>query len=173
MPTQRYRDENVLQAARRRVSFVFDNFENIIVSISGGKDSNATVQSAWVCVKEGRVQAPATATILFVDDEENILKALQRLTMDEAFDTEIAGSGDAALHKLTTLEHVALIVSDQRMPMMNGAEFLQQSQQLAPDAIRMLLTGYSDISAAADAITGNSVWGVAALLATSWDRNWR
>jgi response regulator RpfG family c-di-GMP phosphodiesterase len=95
---------------------------------------------------------PTRATVLFVDDEENILKALQRLTMDEAFDTEIAGSGDAALHKLTTLEHVALIVSDQRMPMMNGAEFLQQSQQLAPDAIRMLLTGYSDISAAADAI---------------------
>jgi len=92
------------------------------------------------------------ATVLFVDDEENILKALQRLTMDEEFDTEIAGSGDAALHKLTTLDRVALIVSDQRMPGMNGAEFLQQSQQLAPDAIRMLLTGYSDISAAADAI---------------------
>ncbi len=91
-------------------------------------------------------------TVLFVDDEENILKALQRLTMDEEFETEIAGSGDAGLQKLTTLKQVALIVSDQRMPGMNGAEFLQQSQQLAPDAIRMLLTGYSDISAAADAI---------------------
>lgn len=91
-------------------------------------------------------------TVLFVDDEENILKALQRLTMDEEFETEIAGSGEAGLQKLAALEQVALIVSDQRMPGMNGAEFLQQSQQLAPDAIRMLLTGYSDISAAADAI---------------------
>jgi len=91
-------------------------------------------------------------TVLFVDDEENILKALQRLTMDEEFDTEIASSGDAGLQKLATLSNVALIVSDQRMPGMNGADFLQQSQQLAPDAIRMLLTGYSDISAAADAI---------------------
>ena len=91
-------------------------------------------------------------TVLFVDDEENILKALQRLTMDEEFDTEIANSGDAGLQKLTTLSNVALIVSDQRMPGMNGAEFLHQSQQLAPEAIRMLLTGYSDISAAADAI---------------------
>lgn len=95
---------------------------------------------------------PARPIVLFVDDEENILKALQRLTMDEEFDTEIAHSGDAALRKLTTLQDVALIVSDQRMPGMNGAEFLQQSRQLAPDAIRMLLTGYSDISAAADAI---------------------
>lgn len=90
--------------------------------------------------------------VLFVDDEENILKALQRLTMDEPFETEIAGSGEAGLQKLAALGNVALIVSDQRMPGMNGAEFLQQSQQLAPDAIRMLLTGYSDISAAADAI---------------------
>lgn len=95
---------------------------------------------------------PARPIVLFVDDEDNILKALQRLTMDEEFDTEIANSGDAALRKLTTLQDVALIVSDQRMPGMNGAEFLQQSRQLAPDAIRMLLTGYSDISAAADAI---------------------
>ena len=90
--------------------------------------------------------------VLFVDDEENILKSLQRLTMDQPFETEVAGSGEAGLQKLAALGNVALIVSDQRMPGMNGAEFLQQSQQLAPDAIRMLLTGYSDLSAAADAI---------------------
>lgn len=94
----------------------------------------------------------ARPIVLFVDDEENILKALQRLTMDEEFETATAGSGEAGLQKLATLHDVALIVSDQRMPGMNGAEFLQQSRQLAPDAIRMLLTGYSDISAAADAI---------------------
>ncbi len=92
------------------------------------------------------------ATVLFVDDEENILKALQRLVMDEEFEAETASSGEAALQKLTTLDNVALIVSDQRMPGMNGAEFLQQSREMAPDAIRILLTGYSDISAAADAI---------------------
>lgn len=93
-----------------------------------------------------------TPVVLFVDDEENILRSLQRLTMDEPFETEIASSGEEGLRKLATLEQVALIVSDQRMPGMNGAEFLQHSQQLAPEAIRILLTGYSDISAAADAI---------------------
>ncbi len=96
--------------------------------------------------------SPIACTVLFVDDEENILKALQRLTMDEEFTTEIALSGAEALDLLPTLEHVALIVSDQRMPGMNGAEFLERSREVAPDAIRMLLTGYSDISAAADAI---------------------
>ncbi len=93
-----------------------------------------------------------SATVLFVDDEENILKSLQRLTMDEEFETETANSGEEGLKKLASLENVALIVSDQRMPGMNGAEFLAQSRQFAPEAMRMLLTGYSDISAAADAI---------------------
>lgn len=91
-------------------------------------------------------------TVLFVDDEENILRSLKRLTMDETFEVETANSGEEALQKLETLTDVALIVSDQRMPGMNGAEFLQKSQQATPDAIRMLLTGYSDITAAADAI---------------------
>lgn len=90
--------------------------------------------------------------VLFVDDEENILKALQRLTMDEAFETVTAPSGEVGLQTLAGLERVALIVSDQRMPAMNGAEFLARSKELAPEAIRMLLTGYSDITAAADAI---------------------
>ena len=63
-------------------------------------------------------------TVLLVDDEENILKALRRLLLDEDFDIETATSGEVALQKLQTLDNVGLIVSDQRMPGMNGAEFL-------------------------------------------------
>jgi response regulator RpfG family c-di-GMP phosphodiesterase len=91
-------------------------------------------------------------TVLLVDDEENILKALQRLLMDEDFAIETATSGEAGLEKLRTLANVGLIVSDQRMPGMNGAEFLCRSQEIAPLALRILLTGYSDITATIDAI---------------------
>lgn len=91
-------------------------------------------------------------TVLLVDDEENILKALQRLLMDEDFDIETATSGEAALEKLQSLENVGLIVSDQRMPGMNGSELLGRSQAYAPHAQRILLTGYSDISATIEAI---------------------
>lgn len=90
--------------------------------------------------------------VLLVDDEENILKSLKRLLMDEDFDIETATSGEAALEKLRTLDNVGLIVSDQRMPGMNGAEFLGRSQAFAPHAQRILLTGYSDISATIEAI---------------------
>jgi response regulator RpfG family c-di-GMP phosphodiesterase len=104
--------------------------------------------------------------VLLVDDEENILRALQRLLMDENFDVETASSGEAALDKLQRLENVGLIVSDQRMPGMNGAEFLGRSQEYAPFAQRILLTGYSDINATIDAINRG---GAGRYISKPWD----
>lgn len=106
--------------------------------------------NTWRCVPMS--EDLQRITVLLVDDEENILRALQRLLMDEDFDIEIANSGDAALEKLRTLENVGLIISDQRMPGMNGAEFLGRSREIVPNAVRILLTGYSDISATIEAI---------------------
>ena len=107
-----------------------------------------------------------TVTVLLVDDEENILRSLQRLLMDEDFNIETATSGESALDKLQTLENVGLIVSDQRMPGMNGAEFLGRSQEFAPFAQRILLTGYSDISATIDAINRG---GAGRYISKPWD----
>lgn len=100
-----------------------------------------------------------TVTVLFVDDEENILRSLQRLVMDEE-DVEIftALSGEEGLEKLSTLENVALIVSDQRMPGMMGAQFLEKAREIVPDASRVILTGYADVSAAVDAINKGGAW---------------
>lgn len=105
-------------------------------------------------------------TVLLVDDEENILRALKRLLMDEEFEVETATSGEAALEKLQTLKNVGLIVSDQRMPGMNGAEFLGRSQEFAPNAQRILLTGYSDINATIDAINKG---GAGRYISKPWD----
>lgn len=105
-------------------------------------------------------------TVLLVDDEENILKALQRLLIDEDFDIETATSGQAALEKLQSIENVGLIVSDQRMPGMNGAEFLGRSQEYVPHAQRILLTGYSDINATIEAINKG---GASRYISKPWD----
>ena len=105
-------------------------------------------------------------TVLLVDDEENILRSLQRLLMDENFDVETAASGELALEKLQTLENVGLIVSDQRMPGINGAEFLGRSQEFAPYAQRILLTGYSDINATIEAINKG---GAGRYISKPWD----
>lgn len=86
-----------------------------------------------------------TASILIVDDEPDILNSLQRLFRQEPFSVFCADSGKKGLEMLTDLNNVALIISDQRMPGMNGTEFLQRSQVVSPDSVRMLLTGFSDI----------------------------
>ncbi|GFE59647.1 HD domain-containing phosphohydrolase [Geobacter sp. AOG2] len=90
--------------------------------------------------------------VLLVDDEENILKSLQRLLMEEEFELHTASSAEQGIATLKELDNVGLIISDQRMPGMNGSEFLQYCREAVPDAPRILLTGYSDISATIDAI---------------------
>ncbi len=90
--------------------------------------------------------------ILFVDDEENILKSMRRLFMDDAYEVFIANSGKEALKILAETGEMGVIVSDQRMPEMTGVDFLEKSKRIAPHSVRILLTGYADINAAVDAI---------------------
>jgi len=90
--------------------------------------------------------------VLFVDDEKNILSALRRLTMDEEFETLTANSGAVGLDILAEEENIGLVVSDQRMPEMTGAEFLARARDMRPDVPRIVLTGHADVSAAIDAI---------------------
>ena len=96
--------------------------------------------------------------ILFVDDELNILKTLQRLFLDEDYDLHTANSGQEALDLIDSGVHPTVIVSDQRMPEMNGAEFLARAKEKAPDSIRMVLTGYADINAAIKAINLGGIY---------------
>src|SRR5574337_1777904 len=80
--------------------------------------------------------------ILIVDDEQDILLTLA-LTFEEDYDVFQAGSGAEGLAILEQHE-IALIIADQRMPRMTGAEFLERSIAKYPHAIRMILTGYTD-----------------------------
>ena len=105
-------------------------------------------------------------TILCVDDETSILSALRRLLMDEECDVEVASSGAEGLAFLNTADHVALIFSDQRMPEMTGVEFLQQAKELVPEALRVMLTGYSDIEATMNAVNKGEIWRY---LTKPWD----
>lgn len=81
--------------------------------------------------------------ILFVDDEIHILKALCRILMDTDYEVFTAESGQAALEFLQT-ETVDLIISDMRMPFMDGYELLTQVKIMYPKIIRIILSGYSD-----------------------------
>ncbi len=95
--------------------------------------------------------------ILFVDDEKQILSSLNRVFMDDAFEVFTADSGSKALEILKKVR-MDLIVSDQRMPEMNGVEFLKLSKKYSPHAVRIILTGYADINAAISSINEGEVY---------------
>jgi HD-like signal output (HDOD) protein len=111
--------------------------------------------------------AEATPTILFVDDEPGILKALRRLCMDEDWNLLFAASGAEGLEILAE-EEVDLIVSDVRMPEMDGVEFLAQAMRLYPATVRIFLSGYSDRGPVAEALAQGSAQQI---LAKPWDEN--
>ncbi|MEJ2038228.1 MAG: response regulator [Desulfosarcinaceae bacterium] len=97
-------------------------------------------------------------TLLLVDDEKSITKALHRLFRKEGYHTITAESGPEGLQKLEQSERpVSLIISDQRMPEMNGAQFLEKAKDIAPNALRFLLTGYSDMQAVMQAVNKGEI----------------
>jgi response regulator RpfG family c-di-GMP phosphodiesterase len=96
------------------------------------------------------------ASILFVDDEANVLKALRRLFHNEQYVTYFAESGPAGLEILRQ-NPVDLIISDMRMPAMNGAEFFTRVVEQWPKTIRILLTGYADLQSTIDAINNGRI----------------
>lgn len=95
--------------------------------------------------------------ILIVDDEENVLKVLSRI-LGEEYKVYAASSGKDALEILEAHQNISLIVSDQRMPVMSGTEFLNRSISIKPDCIRMILTGYTDVKDLIESINAGRVF---------------
>ena len=89
--------------------------------------------------------------ILFVDDEANILSALLRALRKEDVRILTAASAQEALAILEK-EPVAVIVSDEKMPQMGGAELLGRVKETHPEVVRILLTGLRDVDTAQKAI---------------------
>ena len=96
-------------------------------------------------------------TILLVDDEEYILRVLQRVLGEEKrFEMITATSGQEALEKIRQ-NSIDLVISDQRMPGMTGIELLTQIKQMYPDSVRIILSGFTDIDALIGAINEGEV----------------
>ncbi len=94
--------------------------------------------------------------VLIVDDEPDILESL-RLTFEDDYEVLTASSGREGLETLRR-EQVAVMVVDQRMPEMSGAAFLEQAVALAPRAMRIMLTGYTDMDALVSAVNSGELY---------------
>jgi FixJ family two-component response regulator len=95
--------------------------------------------------------------ILFVDDEPPILDGYKRLLYRE-FEVHTAVGGEQALETMGTAGPFAVVISDMRMPIMNGAQFLAKVRETAAETVRMLLTGHTDLNAAIEAVNEGNIF---------------
>lgn len=97
------------------------------------------------------------ARVLFVDDDLNLLESFSR-NLGRSFQVDTAEGADEALRCLTRNGEYAVLVADQRMPGMDGVRFLQEASQIAPQTVRLMLTGYADTHTAIEAINTSHVY---------------
>jgi|SRR5581483_10418783 len=101
---------------------------------------------------------PSKPRILFVDDEPALLAALVRNLRSEHFELVTASSGAAAIQMLRHQGPFAVIVSDLRMPEMDGVQLLRNARKVSPDTVRVLFTGQPDMERAIAAINEGEVF---------------
>jgi diguanylate cyclase (GGDEF)-like protein len=104
-------------------------------------------------------------TVLLVDDEQNILSAMKRLLRRDNYHVLTANSGAEGLEVLAQ-NTVDVIVSDQRMPGMIGADFLRRAKELYPATVRIMLSGYTELQSVTDAVNDGAIYK---FLTKPWD----
>lgn len=107
-----------------------------------------------------------TVRILFVDDEHQILRALNRVFADDSVEVLLAQSAAEALHILRTVQPVQVVLSDYRMPEMNGLDLLSKIAKDWPNTVGIILSGYVELPAVALAMENNQLFR---LLPKPWD----
>lgn len=93
------------------------------------------------------------SAVLFVDDEPQILRGFRDALRKEAYDILTAGSAASALDVLRR-NHADVVISDERMPVMSGVEFLERVSRDYPSVVRIMLTGQASLEASMRAIKG-------------------
>lgn len=119
--------------------------------------SSATAPAAPNAAGDAASGAATPApTLLCVDDEANITSSLKRLFRPHGYRILTATGGAEGL-RLFESETIDLVISDMRMPEMNGAQFLEQVRARWPDTMRILLTGYADVESTMAAINKGEI----------------
>jgi len=95
--------------------------------------------------------------VLFVDDEPAMLESLRR-SVRRKFAADVATDADRGLDCLRRGEPYSIVVSDMRMPGMNGAEFLAQVQTISPESVRVMLTGCEEMEVAVRAVNDGRIF---------------
>jgi two-component system NtrC family sensor kinase len=96
--------------------------------------------------------------ILCVDDEKNVLRAIKRFFLDDVYEIITTTSGKEGLEILRTDSPIQIVISDYRMPEMNGVDFLREVCNGWPETVRIVLSGYADSAAIVGAINEGEIY---------------
>ena len=96
-------------------------------------------------------------SILIVDDEPHVISALARVLDDEPYEIVAAGGGQEAL-ELMARRRFKVVISDERMPGMDGSEFLGWVKKLYPHTVRIMLTGHASVEATMRAVNSGEIY---------------
>ena len=108
-----------------------------------------------------------SAVVMFVDDEPSVLSSLRRLCDDSSYRCEFFQSPEHAL-EFARENEVALVVSDNQMPVMTGIEFLARMRLVSPDTVRVMMTAYANLGVAISAINQSEAFR---FITKPWDNN--
>ena len=97
------------------------------------------------------------SSILLVDDEPNVAMALTRALLDEPYGVSTARGGEEAL-KVMAQQRFKVVISDERMPGMAGAEFLSIVRERFPEIVRIMLTGHASLEATMKAVNSGEIY---------------
>ncbi|MBU1741142.1 MAG: response regulator, partial [Proteobacteria bacterium] len=95
--------------------------------------------------------------VLFIDDDDNLLAAFQR-QLRGRFEVDTALGGQEGLRRVQFSGPYAVVVSDLRMPGLDGIEVLRRVRDMAPDTVRIMLTGHADLAAATAAVNEGNIF---------------
>jgi eukaryotic-like serine/threonine-protein kinase len=163
VPTQRM-DDNLIDAARMLADM--PAAEDPLADAAIDPEASESAAAAPAASSPVTTDSAVKARILFIDDEERILNALRSLFRHD-YRVFTATDGPEALEIVNKFKpHV--IVSDQRMPEMQGVDLLREVRRILPHTVRMLLTGYSDLAAIVGSINEGEVFR---FIAKPWDND--
>jgi len=150
------RGAGVLNAARKLRTLARTNESSV-------SPADSTV-SGLAALGEFNTTQSSRPRVLFIDDEERILTALKTIFRGR-YHVLTAANGQEALDFIGKFK-IPVIVSDQRMPGMQGVELLRRARELSPDSVRILLTGYSDLASIVGSINEGEVYR---FISKPWD----
>jgi PAS domain S-box-containing protein len=119
-------------------------------------DANALLHSGRVFQQAHQPEEKARH-LLLLDDEPNILRSLRRVFRAHAYTVHAANTPDEAFEMLAR-HPIGVVMSDQRMPLMRGTDFLARVKQLYPDTVRIVLSGYTELQSITEAINEGSIY---------------